>query len=40
LIVGTHGIEKKTNRTPPAEINKAERLKREYFEEKQQDKNE
>jgi phage-related protein len=34
LIVGIHGIAKKTNKTPKDEIRKAERLKREYFEEK------
>lgn len=34
LIAGTHGIAKKTNKTPKEEIRKAERIKREYFEEK------
>ena len=34
LIAGTHGIVKKTNKTPKDEIRKAERIKREYFEEK------
>jgi len=34
LIVGTHGIAKKTNKTPKEEIAKAERIKKEYFEEK------
>jgi len=34
LIVGTHGIAKKTNQTPKEEIKKAERIRREYFEEK------
>jgi phage-related protein len=34
LVVGTHGIAKKTNKTPNEEIKKAERIKREYFEEK------
>lgn len=34
LIVGTHGIAKKSNKTPKEEIRKAERLKQEYFEEK------
>ena len=34
LIVGTHGIAKKTNKTPKEEIAKAERIKRDYFEEK------
>ena len=36
LIVSTHGIDKKTNKTPAKEIQKAERLMREYFEEKKQ----
>lgn len=34
LVVGTHGISKKTNKTPNEEIKKAERIKRVYFEEK------
>ncbi len=34
LVVGTHGIAKKTNKTPNEEIKKAERIKKEYFEEK------
>lgn len=34
LIVGSHGIAKKTNKTPKEEITKAERIKRDYFEEK------
>ena len=34
MVVGTHGITKKTNQTPKEEIKKAERIKREYFEEK------
>jgi phage-related protein len=38
LVVNTHGIDKKTNKTPPAEIAKAERIKREYFEEKRRNK--
>ena len=32
LIVGTHGIIKKTDKTPKEEIKKAERIQREYFE--------
>jgi phage-related protein len=32
--VATHGLIKKSNKTPPAEIRKAEQLRREYFEEK------
>lgn len=31
LIIGTHGINKKTNKTPRKEINKAETIKKEYF---------
>jgi phage-related protein len=34
LVVATHGLIKKTNKTPPAEIQKAEHIKWEYFEEK------
>ena len=34
VVIGTHGIAKKTNQTPKEEIKKAERIKREYFEEK------
>jgi phage-related protein len=37
LVVGTHGLIKKTNKTPPAEIKKAELIKREYFEDKLKD---
>jgi phage-related protein len=38
LVVATHGLIKKTNKTPPAEIRKAEQIKREYFEEMEKDK--
>lgn len=38
LVVATHGLIKKTNKTPPSEIRKAEQIKREYFEEKRKDK--
>jgi phage-related protein len=31
LIVCTHGFDKKTQKTPKAEIAKAERIRREYF---------
>ena len=34
FVIGTHGIAKKTNQTPKDEIKKAERIKKEYFEEK------
>lgn len=36
IIVATHGIVKKTQKTPPKEIAKAEELKRKYFELKEQ----
>ena len=32
LVIATHGIIKKTQKTPKAEINKAERIRKEYFE--------
>lgn len=38
LVVATHGLIKKTNETPPAEIRKAEQIKRDYFEDKKKDK--
>ena len=38
LVVATHGLIKKTNKTPLADIKKAEQIKREYFEEKKRDK--
>jgi phage-related protein len=31
LILGTHGLNKKTNKTPRAEIEKATRIKKLYF---------
>ena len=31
LIVGTHGFDKKSNKTPPKEIRKAEQIKKKYF---------
>lgn len=34
LIVGTHGFDKKTNKTPAREIEKAARAKQDYFNEK------
>jgi phage-related protein len=34
LIVIGHGFQKKTQKTPPKEIERAERIKREYYEEK------
>ena len=34
LVVATHGIVKKTQKTPPKEISKAERIRQEYFNEK------
>jgi len=38
LVVVTHGLIKKTNKTPLSEIQKAEQIKREYFDEKKRDK--
>lgn len=34
LVIATHGIVKKTQKTPAKEIAKAERIRREYFETK------
>jgi len=31
LIVATHGFDKKSNKTPPKEIAKAEQIKKNYF---------
>jgi phage-related protein len=31
LIVCTHGLDKKTQKTPPQEIKKAEQMKKKYF---------
>lgn len=39
LIVSTHGIAKKSNKTPKNEVKKAEQIKREYFELKQSSQN-
>ncbi|MCF6212549.1 MAG: type II toxin-antitoxin system RelE/ParE family toxin [Flavobacteriaceae bacterium] len=33
LVIATHGIEKKTQKTPKKEINKAENLRKQYFDE-------
>jgi len=33
LVIATHGIEKKTQKTPKKEIMKAENLRKKYFEE-------
>lgn len=35
LVIATHGILKKTQKTPPKEIAKAERIRIEYFKNKQ-----
>lgn len=35
LVIATHGIVKKTQKTPPKEIAKAERIRTEYFKNKQ-----
>jgi phage-related protein len=34
LIIATHGIKKKTQKTPTKEIAKAERIRKQYFEQK------
>ena len=34
LIIATHGLDKKTNKTPQKEIAKAERIKKTYFDTK------
>lgn len=34
LVISTHGIIKKTNKTPSGEIEKAEQLRKLYFEKK------
>ena len=34
LVVATHGILKKTQKTPPKEIRKAEEIRRQYFDNK------
>lgn len=34
LVVATHGIVKKTRKTPGKEIEKAERIRQEYFKDK------
>ena len=34
LVIATHGLIKKTSKTPILEIEKAERLRKEYFEQK------
>ena len=33
-VIATHGIIKKTQKTPPKEIAKAERIRQEYFKSK------
>lgn len=38
LIVATHGIDKKSNKTPPKEIKKAEQIKKKYLETKNKNK--
>ncbi len=35
MVVATHGLIKKTQKTPDKEINKAERIRKQYFENKQ-----
>lgn len=38
LVIATHGFIKKTQKTPPKEIAKAEAMRKEYFNDKKQDK--
>lgn len=38
LVVATHGILKKTQKTPPKEIKKAEEIRKQYFENKARNK--
>lgn len=38
LVVVGHGFQKKTQKTPQAELDKAERLKKQYYEEKKPNK--
>lgn len=38
LVISTHGIVKKTGKTPKSEIEKAERLRQQYFNEKNEKK--
>lgn len=35
IIISTHGIIKKTGKTPPGDLEKAERLRLEYFKQKE-----
>jgi len=34
VVISTHGIVKKTDKTPPGDLEKAERLRKKYFERK------
>jgi phage-related protein len=38
LVVVVHGFQKKTQKTPPEEIERAKKIKKEYYEEKKFDK--
>ena len=37
LVIATHGIVKKTQKTPPKEIAKAEAIRKEYFKKKKEE---
>lgn len=37
LVIATHGIVKKTQKTPPKEIAKAEEIRKEYFKKKKEE---
>ena len=39
LVILFNGFQKKTQKTPPKEINKAEKIMEEYFNEQKEDKN-
>ena len=39
LVISTHGILKKTQKTPPKEIKKAEEIRQQYFEHKKKSSN-
>lgn len=38
LVVVGHGFQKKTQKTPPAELDRAEKIKKQYYEEKKSNK--
>lgn len=38
LVIATHGLLKKTDKTPQADLDRAERIRKQYFEQKKQKK--